>query len=63
VTLFANHYRIGNIPNKKIYQYALTIPTKDGGAPSKGFATKIWESTELKAALGQFYDNLIFNGT
>jgi hypothetical protein len=46
----------------KIYQYAFTIPTKDGDAPPKGLATAIWESAEVKGALGQYYQSLIFNG-
>ena len=46
-----------------MYQYAFTIPTKDGDAPTKGLATAIWGSAEVKAALGRHYDALIFNGT
>lgn len=62
IELFTNHYRISNIPNQKIYQYAFTIPTKDGDAAPKGMATSIWESTEVKTALEPYYPNLIFNG-
>jgi len=62
VDIFTNHYRISNIPNMKIYQYALVIPSKDGDVAPKGMATAIWESKEVKAALGRYYSNLIFNG-
>jgi hypothetical protein len=46
----------------KIYQYAIVIPTKDGGAPTKGLAGAVWDSPEFKEALGKHYDSLIFNG-
>jgi hypothetical protein len=46
----------------KVYQYALVVPTKDGGAPTKGLATAVWESPQLKEALGEHYPSLIFNG-
>jgi eukaryotic translation initiation factor 2C len=62
VNIFANHYRITNIPSMKIYQYALVVPTKDGGAPTKGLAGAVWESPEFKEALGSHYPALIFNG-
>jgi len=62
VTVFANHYRLTNIPAVKVYQYAFTIPTKDGDAPTKGMATAIWGSKEVKDALGEHHDSLIFNG-
>jgi len=54
---------MSNIPNVKVYQYSFTIPTKDGDAPTKGLATAIWESAEVKSALGQYYSSMIFNGT
>jgi hypothetical protein len=47
----------------KVYQYSFTIPTKDGDAPTKGMATAIWESKEVKDALGEHHKSLIFNGT
>jgi eukaryotic translation initiation factor 2C len=45
-----------------VYQYAFTIPTKEGDAPTKGLATAVWESAEVKAAIGKPYSGLIFNG-
>ena len=63
IAVFANHYRISGIPDIKVYQYALVIPTKDGDQPTKGLATAVWESAELKSALGDYYPNLIFNGS
>lgn len=63
MTVYANHYRIHNIPKVKIYQYALVIPTRDGDAPTKGLALAVWESPEVKEALANYYSRLIFNGT
>jgi hypothetical protein len=62
IKVFTNHYRLSGIPDIKVYQYALVIPTKDGDQPPKGLAGAIWESAEVKAALGRHYANLIFNG-
>jgi hypothetical protein len=64
ISVFANHFRVTKIPNIRVYQYALVIPTKDGGAPTKGLATAIWQSQEVKDALGnEFYNSAIFNGS
>ena len=64
--LLANHYRLDNIPDVVIYQYAIDLAIDgfplDRKIPAK-IARDIFSSTQVQRMLGAAKDTFVFDGT